>query len=97
MLRVKEICKQQGITLKELAERMNISPEALTRILSSNGNPTLSTMMNLSKALRIEIYELFEDFNEEKKVKGYLEIEDKIHKINSFSDLQAIYKKLKEK
>lgn len=94
MLRVKNICKQQGITLRELAERMSIAPEVVTRILSENGNPTLSTLVNMAKALNVEVYELFDDFNEDMLVRGYLEVGDKIHRINNFSDLQAVYNKL---
>lgn len=95
MLQVKKICKQQGITLKQLAERMDVSPEAVTRILSDNGNPTLSTLVNIAKALNVEVYELFDNFNEDMMVRGYLEVGDKTIRINNFNDLQAIYNKLK--
>lgn len=94
MLKVKGICKQQGITLKELAEKMEVSPEAVTRMLSDNGNPTLSTLMNIAKALNVQVYELFDDFNSNMLVRGYLEIGDKIHRINNFSDLQAVFNTL---
>lgn len=36
---VKELCRIQGITLKELAQRIGIAPESLSRTLS--GNPQL--------------------------------------------------------
>jgi len=94
MLRVKSICRQQGITLKELAERMAVSPEVVTRVLSDSGNPTLSTLINMAKALNVNIYELFDDFNEDMSVRGYLEVGDELHKINNFSDLKMIYKQL---
>jgi len=97
MLRVKSICKTQGITLKELAERMDVSPEAVTRMLSDNGNPTLSTLVNIAKALNVEVYELFDDFNANLLVRGYLEVGDKIHRINNFSELQAVYNQLTSK
>lgn len=95
MLQVKRICKQQGITLKQLAERMDVSPETITRILSDNGNPTLSTLMNIAKALDVEVYELFDNFNEDMLVRGYLEIGEITYRINNFNDLQTIYNKLK--
>ncbi|HNZ71074.1 MAG TPA: helix-turn-helix transcriptional regulator [Prolixibacteraceae bacterium] len=94
MLRVKSICRQQGITLKELAERMAVSPEVVTRVLSDSGNPTLSTLINMAKALNVNVSELFEDFNADMLVRGYLEIGDQTHRINNFSDLQTIYNKL---
>jgi transcriptional regulator with XRE-family HTH domain len=94
MLRVKSICRQQGITLKELAERMAVSPEVVTRVLSDSGNPTLSTLINMAKALNVNVYELFDDFNEDMLVRGYLEVGEELHKINNFSDLKTIYNKL---
>ena len=97
MLRVKSICKQQGITLKELAERMEVSPEAVTRMLSDNGNPTLSTLVNIAQALNVQVYELFDDFNADLLVRGYLEVGDKIHRITNFNDLQEVFNKLASK
>ena len=37
--RVKEICADKGIQLKDLASIMNVKPESLSRTL--NGNPQL--------------------------------------------------------
>lgn len=55
--KVKELCKDRGIQLKDLAMKMNIAPESLTRTL--RGNPQLSTLNNIADALNIEISELF--------------------------------------
>ena len=54
--RVKELCSEQGITLKELSEKMGIKPESLSRALS--GNPQLSTLENIAKALGGGVAEL---------------------------------------
>lgn len=54
--RVKELCSEQGITLKELSEKMGIKPESLSRAL--NGNPQLSTLENIAKALGVGVAEL---------------------------------------
>lgn len=95
MLQVKNICKQQGITLKELSDRMKVKAEAVTRLLSDKGNPTLSTLENIAVALNVEVYELFDNFNAEMLVRGYLEVGDKTHRINNFKDLEKIYEELK--
>ncbi len=55
--RVKDICKEKGITLKELAEKMKIAPESLSRAI--NGNPQLSTLENIANALDVPIGSLF--------------------------------------
>lgn len=54
--RVKELCAERGITLKELAEKMDIKPESLSRAL--NRNPQLSTLENIAKALGVGVAEL---------------------------------------
>ncbi|MFR9511375.1 MAG: helix-turn-helix transcriptional regulator [Rikenellaceae bacterium] len=56
-LRVKEICKEKGITQKQLAEKIGVAEISLSR--SINTNPTLSTMENIATALGVEITELF--------------------------------------
>ena len=40
--KVKELCRQRGIQLKDLAQKMGIAPESLSRAI--NGNPQLSTI-----------------------------------------------------
>lgn len=54
--RVKELCSEQGITLKQLSEKMGIKPESLSRAL--NGNPQLSTLEGIAKALDVGVAEL---------------------------------------
>lgn len=49
--RVKEICADKGIQLKELAAIMDVKPESLSRTL--NGNPQLSSLENIAKALNV--------------------------------------------
>lgn len=94
MLKVKAICKQKGITMKELAEKMDVAPEVISRMLSENGNPTLSSLKSIATALNVEVYELFDDFDSGELVRGYLEVEGEIFRISNFRDLQTVYKKL---
>lgn len=95
-LRVKRIIKQKGITQKELASRMNMMPEALSRLLKG-GNPTMSTLENIAIALDVSIEELFEDEKKETKISGYLEVNGVIHKINSKKDLDKFYEQFVKK
>jgi len=57
-LRVKDLCKQQGITLSDLADRMNMKRESLSRAI--NGNPTLESLEKIAFALGVEIVDLFD-------------------------------------
>lgn len=54
--RVKELCSERGLTLKELAEKMGIKPESLSRALG--GNPQLTTLENIANALGVGVAEL---------------------------------------
>lgn len=54
---VKYLCKEQGITMRELAEKMEIAPESLSRAI--NGNPQLSTITKIAECLNVEIVDLF--------------------------------------
>lgn len=60
--RVKEICTDKGIQLKELASIMGVKPESLSRTL--NGNPQLSSLENIAKALNVGVADLFADKTE---------------------------------
>ncbi|MDE7160039.1 MAG: helix-turn-helix transcriptional regulator [Muribaculaceae bacterium] len=55
-IRVKELCSERGLTLKQLAETMGIKPESLSRALG--GNPQLSTLENIANALEVGVAEL---------------------------------------
>ncbi len=55
--RVKYICSKQGKQLKDLAELMGVKPESLSRAL--NGNPQMSTIQAIAKALKVNIADLF--------------------------------------
>jgi len=57
-LRVLEICKGKGITAKDLAGILGISPVGLSQQM--NGNPTIETLEKIANALRVSIADLFE-------------------------------------
>ena len=60
--RVKKLCADKGIQLKELASIMNVKPESLSRTF--NGNPQLSSLENIAKALNVGVADLFADKTE---------------------------------
>ena len=64
-LRIKEICKAQGIMLKDLADRINITEVGLSKSL--NGNPTIGRLEEIAKALNVDFLELFEKRSTEEK------------------------------
>ena len=59
MLRVPEICKQQGISMQILAQRLGITYQALYAAVS--GNPTIGKLNEIAKALGVSIVDLIEE------------------------------------
>ena len=56
-LRIKEIIKEKGYTIKSLSDKMNINRVNLSNMI--NGNPTLDTLEKIANALDVPITELF--------------------------------------
>ncbi|WP_195662513.1 helix-turn-helix domain-containing protein [Bacteroides congonensis] len=88
-LRILEICKQAGITQKELAERIGLSAVGLSKAI--NGNPTKDTLEKIASALNVRITELFE---EPTNINGYIELDGTIHKVTSKEDIKKLAENL---
>jgi len=59
MLRVKEIAKEKGLNIADVAKRMGIKAPALSRIINGK-NTTTGTLQKIADALNVNIVELFE-------------------------------------
>ena len=57
-LRVIEICKVKGLTQKELASKVCLTPVGLSKAI--NGNPTKDTLERIAAALNVPVTELFD-------------------------------------
>lgn len=57
--RIKEICKERGIMLKDLAEKINITEVGLSKSL--NGNPTIGRLEEIAEVLGVSVSDLFEN------------------------------------
>lgn len=85
-LRVKELCTQKGILQKDLAIKMGIAPESLSRTLKNN--PQLSTLVNIASALEVEISELFNKSST--TLQAIIIYEDKAYTANDINSLRRI-------
>lgn len=54
-LLVLDALKKQGLSQKELAERLKVSPQQVNKIVQGRENLTLETITNLENALDIQI------------------------------------------
>ncbi len=59
MTRVKEILKERGITLNELAEALGVSRQALSRQVQ--GKMLIETAEKIAAALDVPLWQLFAD------------------------------------
>lgn len=55
--RILELCKENGITQKDLAERIGMTPVGLAK--AASGNPTVGTLEKIAAGLRVSVTELF--------------------------------------
>ncbi len=56
-LRIKELLREQGLRMTDLADRMGMNQSNLVRSLTTN--PKLSTLQDVAKALNVQMHELF--------------------------------------
>lgn len=90
-LRIKEICKEQGIMMKDLAERINITEVGLSKSL--NGNPTIGRLQEIADALNVDFIELF--IAQKDGTTGYIEHNGEVRKINSIADIEKLLEEIK--
>lgn len=77
--RIKSLREDRGWTQEYLAGKMNISPNHLSSIERGRENPTFDTLVKLSDALNVELWELF-DFGHEVGPKELREMMNKFVK-----------------
>jgi transcriptional regulator with XRE-family HTH domain len=57
-MRIKEVIKEQGITIKDVANKMGVSRPSLNQTI--NGNPTVEMLERIAAALNVPVAELFD-------------------------------------
>ena len=85
-LRIKDICREQGIMLKDLAKQLGLTEVGLSK--SINGNPTIGRLEEIANALGVPVTELFDKSSDE--VVGAVRIGKDTHVINSKDDIKKL-------
>jgi transcriptional regulator with XRE-family HTH domain len=62
-IRIKELCKEKGITQKDLAGKLGVTDISLNKTLRGE-YPQLQTLEKIAEALEVEIVDLFENSKE---------------------------------
>ena len=89
-LRIKEILKQQGKTMQDLADMIGINRVNLSNSL--NGNPTLDRLKQVADCLNVDLKDLFkESKKDEIQVFGLIKVNDSVQFVDSFTSLEQAY------
>lgn len=86
--RIKELCKEKGMTISSIAEQIGTTQTSLSRALGDNGNPTLETLEKIASALDVDVPELFSSSSG--GIIGVIRIRDTNYNINSVADLSRL-------
>lgn len=60
-LRVQEFRKKSGLSLRELAAQVELSPSMLSQIENDAVNPSINTLKNIAQALHVPLFEFFKE------------------------------------
>ena len=90
-LRVKEVCKEKGVTLAEVASKIGVAQASLSKMLG--GNPTIGTLEKIADALGVLVTELFEKPNASNVI-GFVKVGDTVHEVKSAEDVKNFVGKL---
>ena len=95
-LRVKDILREKGMKMYELAEEIGVAPESLTRALQRN--PQYSTLKAIADALNVPVRDLFVEGGEpiNSIVRGTVEVNGKVRHIDSLDNLYRLTAEVEE-
>ena len=88
-LRVKEILKERGMKMYELAETMGIAPESLTRALQRN--PQYTTLKTIADTLGVSVRDLFKGDDSQvynNEMRGCIFYNGEMHTFNSREEIE---------
>lgn len=60
-MRIKAILQEKGMTSKNLAEKLGMTPTGMSLIISGKGNPPLKRLQQIADALGVKVRDLFDD------------------------------------
>lgn len=58
-LRIKEICKEKGVAINELADKVEMSRVSISNMIAGRQSPPLSTLEKIADVLNVEVADLF--------------------------------------
>ncbi len=92
-LRINKILEEKGISVAELGRRLNKSRATMHATLEK-GNPQYSTLLEIAKALDVDITDLFE--TNKKELSALVDHRGRLYKASSIEELQGIIEEIKK-
>ena len=88
---IREILKEKGISIKELAAGMGVTPSAVSQLLA-NPNPSIQQLERIANVIGVNVMDLFaQDFS---YINGYVEAGDRIYPVKSREQFISIIDKV---
>ena len=81
---IKNFRISQNLSLKKLAEKVDVSPSMLSQIESGKANPSLNTLKLISKHLKVPMFTLFIEEDVDRPI--LVKKSDRIHITNKGED-----------
>lgn len=91
--KIKEICKDKGVKLEDLASGIGTSQASISRIITGNGNPTMDSLERIANFLNVRVSDLFLNDG----IVGFIKTNGNTHEINSISDIEKLLEEIKSK
>jgi len=91
-MRIKEVIKEKGYTIAEVAEKMGISQPSLSKTI--NENPSVKMLNRIATVLGVRATYLFEP---EEGLYGAVIFKGKTYRIDSVDALETLYSAVKGK
>jgi len=89
-LRIKEILRQQGKTMQDLADMIGINRVNLSNSL--NGNPTLDRLKQVADCLNVDLKNLFKETKKDGiEIFGLLKINEEVLIVDNYTSLEQVY------
>lgn len=58
LLRIKEVCKETGVSINDLAERVGMSRVSISNMIAGRQSPPVDTLEKIADALGVEAWTL---------------------------------------
>ena len=90
-INIREILKAKGISIKDLAAGMGVTPSAVSQLLA-NQNPSIQQLERIANVIGVDVMDLFaQDFS---YINGYIETGNNIYPVKSREQFVGLMDKI---